>query len=127
MLFVQPAPGAALAEDEVPPAAQWIEPAGQTVTVRFTKGEMLAGKILMPDGSPAVGARVMAFDPEKNTSSAPAKTGEDGAFRLAFPAGGRPHLSASLSAPDGRFLIGFLESVAAGAKDIEIRLHPKGK
>ena len=127
MLHIQPGTSNGLPEDFVPPPAQWLEPAGQTVTVRFTRGVVLRGRILLPDGSPAVGAIVSAFEPQKAITSVLVKSDADGRFRVAFPAGERPHINSSVKAADGQFLIGFKESVEPGAQDIEIRLHPKAR
>lgn len=127
LVLVIPETRNAVPEDCVPPPGTWVVPTGQSLTLRFTRGEMVSGRVILPDGAPAVDATVQCFVPEKAINSAPVRTDSGGRFRVAMPADARPHVSASLTGADGVFLIGFAESVDFSAGEVEIRLHPKGR
>lgn len=92
------------------------------IVVRMTKGLPIAGKVLLPDASPAVGASVQVeWDGREGRGwVSPSATGADGTFRLRGVAPGTVKLRAELTR-DGKAYAG-RATVTVGAEDVSISL-----
>ncbi len=127
IVMLQLPEGFSLPEDLLPPAAAQVPVDGGTITMRLTRGAVLAGRVLLPDGNPAAGAHVYAMVLSKSLISFSVKTDAAGRFRLGVMPGEEHFVSASLFRPDNSVLLGHIEAVVPGPDPVEIRLAPKQK
>lgn len=92
-----------------------------TLVLRLKRGLVLAGKVTMPDGSPAVGAGVsIAFGGNGRGWVPPVTTGADGAFRFRGVVPGTASVTANLAQGGKKFSV--TSSVATGSEDVVLAL-----
>jgi hypothetical protein len=101
-----------------------VVPAGQEVTLRFREARTIAGRVLMPDGSPAKGASIRAYRGNEEIDDAIADA--EGQFRLAFePSIEEPlRIRARFDGLTDSEQVGTVDPVLPGATGVEIRLAP---
>lgn len=92
-----------------------------SVVLRLKRGLVLAGKVTMPDGSPAVGAGVqIEMSGNGRGWVPPVTTGADGAFRFRGVAAGTASVTATLTQGGKKFSV--TSNVAAGSEDATLAL-----
>ena len=110
------------------PSKQVIAEAGdEAVRIQYGQGGAVEGRVLKPDGGPAVGAWVSASSPEGNGWS---QVGPDGRYSVKELPAGTYSVTSGFNLPDGKSLSGIAGGIAvavgssAAVPDITLEENP---
>ncbi len=106
----------------VAPKAPKVTPEGQEIVVKLVRGVAFSGVVTMPDGTPAVAARIFATSGRRGMGSA--FTDANGRFTLYLPPDPdfKFNVSASVQTKEGGYWGAQARDVAAGSGPLELKL-----